>query len=74
MFYTYLLRQFITHIYQELDLLILHACLQRHTDPMGLIHVPAWEDARFLPERADQSGIAFEIPLPISGGVAVYLV
>ena len=28
---------------------------------MGLIHVPAGEDARFLPERADQSGIAFEI-------------
>ena len=28
---------------------------------MCLIHVPAGEDARFLPERADQSGIAFEI-------------
>ena len=28
---------------------------------MGLIHMPAGEDARFLPERADQSGIAFEI-------------
>jgi len=28
---------------------------------MGLIHVPAWKDTRFLTERADQSGIAFEI-------------
>ena len=28
---------------------------------MGHIHVPAGEDTRFLPERADQSGIAFEI-------------
>ena len=28
---------------------------------MGLIHVPAGEDARFLPEGANQSGIAFEI-------------
>ena len=28
---------------------------------MCLIHVPAGEDARFLPEGANQSGIAFEI-------------
>ena len=28
---------------------------------MGLIHVPAGEDARFLPEGANQSGIALEI-------------
>ena len=28
---------------------------------MGLIHVPTGEDARFLPEGANQSGIAFEI-------------
>ena len=54
-------RQFITHIYQELDLLIIHRAIQRHTQPMSFVHVPAGEDARFLPERADQSGIAFEI-------------
>ena len=28
---------------------------------MGLIHMPAGEDARFLPEGANQSGIALEI-------------
>ena len=28
---------------------------------MGFIHVPAGEDARFFPEGANQSGIAFEI-------------
>ena len=28
---------------------------------MGLVHMPAWEGAGFLPEGADQSGIAFEI-------------
>ena len=28
---------------------------------MGLIHVPPGEDARFLPEDANQSGVAFEI-------------
>ena len=28
---------------------------------MGLVHMPAGEHARFLPERATQSGIAFEI-------------
>ena len=28
---------------------------------MGLIHVPAGEDARFFPEGTNQSGIAFEI-------------
>ena len=54
-------RQFITHIRQKLDLLILHRAIQRHTQPMGLIHVPAGEDARFLTEGANQSGIAFEI-------------
>ena len=28
---------------------------------MGLVHMPAGEEARFLPEGANQSGIAFEI-------------
>ena len=56
-----LFRQFITHIHQKLDLLILHRAIQCHTDPMCLIHVPTGEDARFLPEGANQSGIAFEI-------------
>lgn len=28
---------------------------------MGLVHMPAGEDARFHAEGADQSGIAFEI-------------
>lgn len=28
---------------------------------MGLIHVPAGEDTRFLPERANQSVVAFEV-------------
>lgn len=28
---------------------------------MGLIHVPAVEDARLLPEGADQSGVTFQI-------------
>ena len=28
---------------------------------MGFVHVPAGEDARLLPEGADQPGIAFEI-------------
>jgi len=28
---------------------------------MSLVHVPAGEDARFLPEGANQSGIAFQI-------------
>ena len=28
---------------------------------MGLIHMPAGVDARFYMERADQSGIAFQI-------------
>ena len=28
---------------------------------MGLIHVPAGEDSRFVPERANQSGITLEI-------------
>jgi len=60
-FYTYLFRQFITHIHQELDLLVLHSPIQCHTEPMGLIHMPAGEDARFFPESANQSGIAFEI-------------
>ena len=54
-------RQFITHIHQELNFLILHRSIQSHTQPMGLIHVPAGEDARLLPEGADQSGVAFEI-------------
>ena len=54
-------RQFKTHIYQKLDLFILHACPQRHAQPMGLIHMPAREDARFLPEGTNQSGIALEI-------------
>ena len=54
-------RQLITHIHQKLDLLIFHRAIQRHTQPMGLIHVPAGKDARFLPEGANQSGIAFEI-------------
>ena len=61
MFYTYLFRQFIAHIHQKLNLLILHRAIQCDTDPMGLIHVPAGEDARFLAEGTDQSGIAFEI-------------
>ena len=54
-------RQFITHINKKPDLLIFHRPIQCHTQPMCLIHVPAGEDARFLPERADQSGIALEI-------------
>ena len=54
-------RQFITHIHQKLDLLILYRAIQRHTEPMSLIHMPAGEDARFFPEGADQPGIAFEI-------------
>ena len=54
-------RQFITHIHQKLNLLILHSPIQCHTEPMGLVHVPAGEDARFLTERTNQSGIAFEI-------------
>ena len=53
--------QFITHIYQELDLLIIHRAIQRHTQPMSFVYVPAGEDTRFLPKGADQSGIAFEI-------------
>ena len=53
--------QFITYIHQELDYLIIHHTIQCHTQPMGLIHVPTREDARFLPEGANQSGIAFEI-------------
>ena len=28
---------------------------------MCLIHVPAGEDARFFPKRANQSGVAFEV-------------
>ena len=28
---------------------------------MGLVHMPAGEDTRFLPEGTDQSGIAFQI-------------
>ena len=61
MFYTYLFRQLITHIHQELDLLTLHRAIQCHTDPIGLIHVPAGEDARIFPEGANQSGITFQI-------------
>ena len=53
--------QFITHTHQKLDLLILHPAIQRHTDPMSLIHMPSGEDARFLPEGANQPGITFEI-------------
>ena len=56
-----LFRQFITHSHQKLDLLIFHRAIQSHTDPMGLIHMPTGEDARFLPEGANQSGITFEI-------------
>ena len=54
-------RQFITHIHQELDLLILHRPIQRYAKPMGFVHVPAGEDSWFLPEGANESGIAFEI-------------
>ena len=54
-------RQFITQIHQNLDILILHSPIQRHGEPMGLIHVPAGEDARLHVERSDQSGISFEI-------------
>ena len=54
-------RQFITHIHQELDLLIFHRTIQRHTQPMGFIHMPAGENARFLPEGANQSGITLEV-------------
>ena len=53
--------QFITHIHQKLDFFIVHSSIQYHTQPMILIHVPAGEDARFLPEGANQSGIALEI-------------
>ena len=56
-----LFRQPITHIHQNLNFLILYSPIQRHTDPMGLIHMPAGEDARFLPEGANQSGVTFEI-------------
>ena len=54
-------RQLITHAHHELNLLVLYRTIQRHANPMGLIHVPAGEDARFLPEGADQSGITFQI-------------
>lgn len=54
-------RQFITHIHQKLNLLIFHRTIQRNTQPMGLIHVPAREDSQFLPEGANQSGITFKI-------------
>lgn len=53
--------EFITHIHQKLDFLIFYRTIQRHTQPMGLIHMPAGEDTRFLPERANQSGITLEI-------------
>ena len=56
-----LFRQFITHIHQELDPLILHGPIQYHTQPMGLIHMPAGEDSRRFPEGANQSGIALQI-------------
>ena len=61
MFDTYLLRQFITHIHQKTNLPILNSPIQRHTEPMGLIHMPTGEDARFLPKGANQSGVAFEM-------------
>ena len=53
--------QLITHIHQKPNLLILHRTIQRCTQPMVFVHVPAGEDARFLPEGADQSGITLEI-------------
>ena len=56
-----LLSQFITHIHQKLNLLILHRAIQHHANPMSLVHVPAGEDSWFLPKGANQSGIAFEI-------------
>ena len=36
-----------------------HRAIQRHTQPMSFIHMPAGEDTRFLPERPNQSGVAF---------------
>ena len=54
-------RQRITHIYQKLDLLVIDSSIQYDTQPVGLVHVPAGENAGFLPKRADQSGIALEI-------------
>ena len=56
-----LFRQFITHINQKLDLLILRRAIQCHTQPMGLVHVPAGEDTRFLTEGTDQSGVTFKV-------------
>ena len=53
--------QFIAHIHQKLDLLILYSSIQRYAQPMGFIHMPAGEDTRFLPEGTDQSGVTFEI-------------
>ena len=46
---------------KNVELLILHRAIQRYAQPMSLIHMPAGEDAGFFPERANQSGIAFEI-------------
>ena len=53
--------KFITHIHQKPDFLILHSPIQRNTQPMGLIHVPAGVYARFLPEGANQSRVTLEI-------------
>ena len=53
--------QFITRIHQKPHLLILHRPIQCHAQPMGLVHVPAVEDARLHAEGANQSGVAFEI-------------
>ena len=50
-----------THIHQKRDFLIIHRTIQCHDQPMGLIHVPTGEDARLHSERANQSGIAFQI-------------
>ena len=61
MFYTYLFRQLITHIHQELDLLILHRAVKCYGEPMGFDHMPTGEVVGFFPEGANQSGIAFEI-------------
>ena len=43
-------RQFITHIHQKLDLVILRSTIQRYAQPMSLIHMPSGDDTWFLTE------------------------
>ena len=53
--------QFVAHIHKKSNLFILRRTIQHYGQPRSFIYMPAEEDAWFLPDGADQSGIAFQI-------------